>query len=42
MAQNVEQVSQLAYVLDSGIGEGQGTLFYPPMPIISVSALYNQ
>ena len=41
MAQNVEQVSQLAYVLDSGIGEGQGTLFYPPMPAISVSALYN-
>jgi EAL domain-containing protein (putative c-di-GMP-specific phosphodiesterase class I)/GGDEF domain-containing protein len=42
MAQNVEQVSQLAYVLDSGIGEGQGTLFYPPLPAVAVSALHNQ
>lgn len=42
MAQNVEQVSQLAYVTDSGIGEGQGTLFYPPLPAVAVYALRNR
>ncbi len=41
MAQDVERVSQLGYLLDSDIIQGQGTLFYPPLPEMVISTLRN-
>lgn len=39
MAQGVERGSQLAYLLGSDLTQGQGTLFYPPLPAMVISTL---
>ncbi len=41
MAQGVERVSQLDYLLDSAFIQGQGTFFYPPLPAMAISTMRN-